>query len=417
MTFHASVILSVAKNLGLWLSFAPKLKMTQYPSFLSTRNSKLETRNCLMSDINDIGRIQSCIQNRLDLSAIGTKRLAAVIGDAPSRYSKSPALWNAAFDALKIDAVYLPLDVDDSRLAALLAAIEESDRWLGLNVTVPHKLAVMKHLDAIDEKAARIGAVNTIVRTEDGRLVGANTDGEGFMQSLLTVQPGSAAPFLASLDGISVLILGAGGSARAVTFALAERPERGRLYIANRTHESAVLLAGEIGKSYGNVAAIREEEAPEYARKVDLIVNCTTKGQGGIRKNAAGATVLEPYSALAPADPTVVAKPAGGEPELYRGCLSASLPDIEANNNASWNLALSIPSGVGFYDLVYHPAETVFLRHGRVSGHRTLNGQGMIVAQAVEAFFNHVCRRVLEGAGLYTEKMRRRILEVMTEAW
>jgi len=329
-------------------------------------------------------------------------------------------LWNAAFDALKIDAVYLPLDVDDSRLAALLAAIKESDRWLGLNVTVPHKLAVMKHLDAIDKKAARIGAVNTIVRTEDGRLVGANTDGEGFMQSLLTVQPGLAAPFLESLDGISVQILGAGGSARAICFALAEKPERGRLYIGNRTHESAVLLAAEIvgatGRSPLHVAAIREEEVPEYARKVDLIVNCTTKGQGGIQKSAAGATVLEPYSALAPADPTVVAKPAGGEPELYRACLSASLPDIEANNDASWNLALSIPSGVGFYDLVYHPAETVFLRHGRVSGHRTLNGQGMIAAQAVEAFFNHVCRRELEGAGLYTEKTRRRIMEVMTES-
>jgi shikimate dehydrogenase len=370
-----------------------------------------------MPDSSDIGRIQSCIQNRIDPTAIGTKRLAAVIGDAPARYSKSPPLWNAAFDALKIDAVYLPLDVDDSRLAALLAAIKESDRWLGLNVTVPHKLAVMKYLDAIDGKAARIGAVNTIVRAEDGRLIGANTDGEGFMQSLLTVQPGSAAPFLASLDGISVLLLGAGGSARAVAFALADRPERGPLYIANRTHESAVSLAGEIGKSFGDVAVIREEEVPYYARRVGLIVNCTTKGQGGIRKSAAGAIVLEPYSALAPADPTVVATPAGAEPEWYRACLSASLPDIEANNDASWNLALSLPPGVGFYDLVYHPAETVFLRHGRVSGHPTLNGQRMIVAQAVEGFFNHVCRRVLEGAGLYTETTRRRILEVMTQAW
>ncbi|HEY3303453.1 MAG TPA: shikimate dehydrogenase [Candidatus Binatia bacterium] len=365
----------------------------------------------------EIDRIQSCIQNRLGLKALGTKRFAAVIGDAPSRYSKSPAMWNAAFDALGIKAVYLPLDVDDSRLAALLAAIKESDRWLGLNVTVPHKLAVMKHLDSIDGKAAGIGAVNTIVRTDDGRLVGANTDGEGFMQSLPTVQPGSAAPFLASLDGISVMILGAGGSARAVAFALAEKRERGQIYVANRTHQSAVSLAGEIGKSFGGVTAIREEEVPEYARRVGLIVNCTTKGQGGIRKNAGGATVLEPYSALAPAHPTGVPQPSDGELELYRACLSASLPDIEANNNASWNLALSIPSGAGFYDLVYHPAETVFLRHGRVSGHRTLNGQGIIVAQAVEGFFNHVCRRVLEGAGLYTEKTRRRILEVMTQAW
>ncbi|MGH7768122.1 MAG: hypothetical protein ACREQP_11750, partial [Candidatus Binatia bacterium] len=119
----------------------------------------------------------------------------------------------------------------------------------------------------------------------------------------------------------------------------------------------------------------------------------------------------------AAAQPTGVPQPADGELELYRVCLSASLSDIEANNDASWSLALSIPSGAAFYDLVYHPAETVLLRHGRVSGHRTLNGRGMIVAQAVEGFFNHVCRRELEDAGLYTEKTRRRILEVMTQAW
>jgi shikimate dehydrogenase len=369
-----------------------------------------------MSPSDEIDRIQSCIRNRLDPAAIGTKRLAAVIGDAPSRYSKSPALWNAAFDALEIDAAYLPLDVEDSRISALLAAIRESDRWLGLNVTVPHKLAVMKYLDAIDGKAARIGAVNTIARTENGRLVGTNTDGEGFLQSLLTVQPGSAAPFLASLDGISVLILGAGGSARAVACTLAERPELGRLYIANRTTGSAAALAAEVGKNTGNAAAIREEEVPEYARKVNLIVNCTTKGQGGIRKSAAGVMVLEPYSAMAPAHPAVLSESAG-ERELYRACLGASLPDIEANNGVSWNLVLSIPPGVRFYDLVYHPAETVFLRHGRVSGHPTLNGQGMIVAQAIEAFFNHVCRSALKRAGLHSEKTRRRILEVMTQAW
>jgi len=370
-----------------------------------------------MSSADELDRIQSCIQNRLDRAAIGTKRLAAVIGDAPSRYSKSPSLWNAAFDALKIDAVYLPLDVDAGRLAGLLAAVGESERWLGLNVTVPHKLAAMKHVDTIDENAARIGAVNTIARTEDGRLAGANTDGEGFMQSLLSVRPGLDAPFLGSLDRVGVLLLGAGGSARAVAFALAERSERGRLYIANRTYESAVSLAAEVGKSYGNVAAVREDEVPDYARKAGLIVNCTTKGQGGIRKTARGAMVLEPYSALAAANPAVVTQPAGGETELYRSCLSASLPDIEANNDASWNLALAIPSGVGFYDLVYHPAETVFLRHGRVSGHRTLNGREMIVAQAVEGFFNHLCRRELERAGLHTAETRRRILEIMTQAW
>ncbi|HEY2990475.1 MAG TPA: shikimate dehydrogenase [Candidatus Binatia bacterium] len=351
-----------------------------------------------MAPPDDIARIQSCIRNRLDRKIIGTKPIAAVIGAAPSRYSKSPALWNATFQALKMSAVYVPLDVDGDRLPDLIAAVKESDRVLGLNVTVPHKVAVMNYLDAVDEAAARIGAVNTIVRGEKtGRLAGANTDGAGFVESLLTVQSGCPAPLVESLKGLSALILGAGGSARAVAFALAERLESGRLIIANRTRESAASLASEIGKSFANVAAINEEQIPEHARHVDIIINCTTKGQSGF---------LERYSALAPAHPANGAGSPGEAPAA-----------IEANNAASLNLALSIPPTVGFYDLIYHPAETIFLRHGRLSGHRTLNGRGMIVAQAVESFYNYICRRQLEKAGLHTAATRRRIAEIMNAAW
>ena len=354
-----------------------------------------------MSSSDDIARIQSCIGNQLDKRAIGAKPIVGVIGDSPSRYSKSPALWNAAFHALKIKAVYVALDVDQAQLPALAGAVRGSSWILGLQVTVPHKVAVMNYLDALDETATRVGAVNTIVRTEDGRLLGANTDGEGFVESLLTVQPGSAASLVESLKGINALVLGAGGSARAVGFALAEKLEGGHLFIANRTFASAVALAAEIvgatGRSPLHAAAIREEEIRDYAPRVELIVNCTTKGQSGL---------LETYSALAPANPANASEPA-----------SAAPADVEANHRDSWDLARSIPKTTVFYDLVYHPAETVFLRHGRESGHRTLNGEGMIVAQAVEAFFNHICRRQLERAGLHTEETRRRILEIMARAW
>ena len=342
-----------------------------------------------MSD-DDLARIQSCILNRLDRSAIGGRPLVAVIGDSPSRYSKSPALWNAAVKALRMDAAYVALDVDGGRLTDLLAAVRESGRVLGLSVTVPHKLAVIRHLDALEEGARRTGAVNTITRAEDGRLSGANTDGAGFVQSLFTAQPGSPSPFIASLSGIDALVLGAGGSARAVAFALGEKIGDGRVYIANRTYEGAEALAAEVAGLYGNAAAIRADEIPEHARRAGLIVNCTTKGQGG------GA--LEPYSALAPARPE-------------------AREDIEANNRASLELARLVPKTTAFYDLVYHPEETVFLRHGRLTGHRTQNGRGMIVAQAVEAFFSHICRRELEKAGLHTEQTRKRLLEVMTDAW
>ena len=363
----------------------------------------------------DIARIQSCVRNPLDRRAIGTKQLVAVIGDSPSRYSKSPALWNAAFRALKMKAIYVALDVDDDRLPDLVAAARGSGRLLGLQVTVPHKVAVMKHLDAIDAQAAKIGAINTITRAEDGRLLGVNTDGEGFIQSLLARPSGGAAPLIESLGGISALVLGAGGSARAVAFALAARLERGRLLISNRTHESARALAAEIGKSHVNIEAIREEDVSERAPRVELIVNCSTKGQGGIRRGPAGRTTLEPYSALAPAHPAGLAE--NGGPEFYRACLGASLADIEANNGASWKLALSMPLNAAFYDLIYHPEETVFLRHGRLTGHRTLNGRGMIVAQAVEAFFNHIGRDALRHAGRHNPETRARLTEVMEKVW
>ena len=105
---------------------------------------------------NDIARIQACIENRLDRNAIGKKRIAGVIGDSPSRYSKSPALWNAAFRALNIDAVYLPLDVDEPRLPKLVDVLKKSERIMGASVTVPHKVRIMEYLDQVDEKARHI---------------------------------------------------------------------------------------------------------------------------------------------------------------------------------------------------------------------------------------------------------------------
>lgn len=341
----------------------------------------------------DLTPIQACISNRLDPRDAGAGRIAAIIGDSPSRYSKSPALWNAAFQALAIDAAYVALDVEGGRLADLMAAVRRTGNVLGLNVTVPHKLAVAPHLDALEESARLTGAVNTITRAAHGRLSGANTDGAGFVESLLAPPPGGEAPLiesLESLNGISALVLGAGGSARAVAFALGGKIGRGRLDIANRTYESAAALAVEVAALYGNAAAIREEEIPEHARRAGLIVNCTTRGQGG------GA--LEAYSALAPA------RPEAGK-------------DIEANNRTALTLAREVPPATVFYDLVYHPEETVFLRHARLTGHRAQNGQAMIVAQAVEAFFSHICRAELERAGLHTEETRKRLLEIMTDAW
>ena len=207
----------------------------------------------------DIAAIQACITNRLDPTAIGGRRLAGVIGDAPSQYSKSPALWNAAFGLLGMNAIYLPLDVAESRLKELASALRDSERMLGVNVTVPYKLKIMEHLDELDAGAKQIQAVNTIVRTADGRLIGYNTDGQGFVESILKPQPGQSNSFIESLKGVDVLLLGAGGSARAVAFHVADLLDGGQLLICNRTIKHTRGLVQELRRMRRDTRAISEE--------------------------------------------------------------------------------------------------------------------------------------------------------------
>ena len=367
---------------------------------------------------NDIAAIGRCLSNRLDGAAIGAQSLAGVIGDSPSQYSKSPRLWNAAFQRLQMSAVYLPFDVDDARLGDLLSALRRCEDFLGVNVTVPHKVRVIDFLDSIDDGARRIQAVNTIVRTPDGKLVGYNTDGEGFIDSIQARQPGRAESFTPSLKEMNVLLLGAGGSARAVAFHVADQLAGGKLVLCNRTAEPVSSLVVEIQKAGCNTIAIAEKELPSWAPRAGLIVNCTTKGQGGVRRSPNGtATFLEPYSALAPADPPMFALSEIDQPDFQRRWSEAAAKDIQANHQASMNLAAAIPSHAGFYDLIYHPEETVFLRHGKSTGHPTMNGKAMIINQAVLAFCKRICNAELQARHIDTPETRNEILQIMYRAW
>ena len=367
---------------------------------------------------NDLASIQNCITNQLDRSAIGDRRIAGIIGDAPSLYSKSPALWNAAFDYVGMNAIYLPLDVDTSNLQKLVSALRNSDRFMGVNVTVPHKVRVMDFLDALDPSADRVRAVNTIVKTSAGRLVGHNTDGEGFVQSILMPQPARKEAFIASLKGADVLLLGAGGSARAVAFYLSDHMETGELVISNRTLDHATSLAAELRKMGRHATAIGEAEVSHWAPKIELIVNSTTKGQGGLRKLSQNEmTNLEPFSSLAPVEAPVLRNFSGVQTEIGLPSGEPGGAHIEANNKVSLAIAASIPKTAGFYDLIYHPEETVFLRHGRLTGHPTMNGKAMIINQAVIAFCKHVCSEELQNRRIDNPETFKRIVEVMYRAW
>src|SRR5690242_11631828 len=103
-----------------------------------------------MTRSDDLSAIEKCISNSLSAVSLGAKSMTGVIGDAPSHYSRSPSLWNAAFEELGLDAVYLPFDIGDDQLPHLLTLLRQCERFWGANVTVPHKLRIMKLLDAID---------------------------------------------------------------------------------------------------------------------------------------------------------------------------------------------------------------------------------------------------------------------------
>ncbi len=154
-----------------------------------------------------------------------------VIG-SPISHSKSPALHNAAFKALGIDAEYEAVEVKPGELRDFMEGFPHV--YSGMNVTIPHKEAVMQYLDSIDDRAQSIGAVNTVV-VDGGRLVGYNTDWIGFEQALLE---GTGEATTAFLQHKPVLVVGAGGAARAICFAI--KNMGAQLYITNRTHQRLI---------------------------------------------------------------------------------------------------------------------------------------------------------------------------------
>jgi shikimate dehydrogenase len=202
---------------------------------------------------------------------------------------------------------------------------------LGANVTVPHKEAVLPLLDFVDQEAALIGAVNTIVH-RNGRLVGYNTDGVGFLQALDRV----------GFDpkGTGVLLLGAGGAARAVAFALA-RHGAAAIYIANRTVERARRLVKEVNEValVATGLPLTEDALEAVWGAYDLVVNSTTVGMRHTEAEAAS--------------------------PLPRRFLSRRLL---------------------IYDLVYNPPETTLLQEALAAGARGVGGLGMLVYQGAAAF-------------------------------
>lgn len=328
--------------------------------------------------------LRRLVYNPLDDLSSGTL-LAGILGDRPSTYAKSPSIWNPVFRALGLDAVYIPFDVPNGSLRAVIDALRETPEYVGGNVTVPYKVEVMRYLDRVDPLAGSIGAVNTIARDETGAMVGYNTDGQGAVDALTKPQPGQPVPFLATLTGARVLLLGAGGAARAVAFSLGREIGDGQIWIANRSADRAVELAGRLRGAGVHAEALELDALVSVIGGVTLLINATSVGQSGLRPLSTGEmTVLEPYSPLAP----VPAVPVSGQnPESLQAWARAASEGIAVNGRRSLELLGELYPSAPCFDLVYSPVETTLLRHARLSGHLAMNGKGMNVCQAVAAFF------------------------------
>ena len=368
-----------------------------------------------------LDQIQPYLNNRIDPAAGAHKWVAGIIGDRPSQYAKSPSLWNAAFRTLGLDGIFLPFDMDTPNLRPLLEVLRRSEQVMGFSVTVPFKVEIIKFLDDLDRKARQIGAVNTVARTQDGKLVGYNTDGQGFLDMLSKPLPGQECSFFENLEGRYVLLIGAGGAARAVAFYLAEAiGERGSLTIANRDFNKAQELAKAVEDAgFCDVECLAETDIEGVVPTLDLVVNATTKGQSGIRRLRGNrATCLEPYCALAPANPVTISEESFSvESAFYHSWYKESYADIEANLRRTSKILSVMPTATAFVDLIYSPLETRTLATARWSGHRILNGKVMNVRQAADAFVNRVMSPHLISMGWDLPGTYQRVSEIMNRVW
>lgn len=215
----------------------------------------------------------------------GKTKLCCVIGN-PVEHSLSPVMHNAAFKELNLDFVYVALTVRKDELKNAIAGAR-SLQVHGLNVTMPHKTAIMKHLDEIDPTAKSIGAINTVLNAE-GKLVGYITDGVGAIKALKENS--------ISLEGKKLLLLGAGGAAKAIAFHAAQEVEE--LKILNRTAQKANDLAEALHKKFDKKVSgnsLLSETIKKELEDTDILVNATSVGMhSNVNQSLVDSTWLRP---------------------------------------------------------------------------------------------------------------------------
>lgn len=265
---------------------------------------------------------------------IGSKTKLVGLLASPSAHSRSPMLHNRAFEQLGLDYVYLAFDVNEQRLEAAVQGMRALGA-AGFNLSMPNKIAVIPYLDVLSAEASLIGSVNTVVN-EDGRLVGYNTDGKGFLKSLK--EQGI------SVCGKKVTVAGSGGAGMAVIIAC--------LYAG-----AQVTVLNRSGKSMDAARRIKERLEAGYEGRLELL---DTENKRNCRE------------ALLSSDIYVNATPLGMGEYIEQS-------PIRASNFLRPQMTVC--------DLIYEPKRTKLLQMAEEAGCRMLNGERMLFHQAAEAFF------------------------------
>jgi len=255
-------------------------------------------------------------------------KLCGVIGN-PVEHSLSPAIHNAAFQKLGLNYVYLAFKVEN--LEGGIQGIRSLGNLRGLSVTIPHKVAAVPLLDEVDPTARNIGAINTIV-VENGRLIGYNTDASGALRALESAG--------VKLERESVLLLGSGGAARAIAFALAADGRIGRLRILGIEEKERRGLVADLRERTGlqiEDASLIEETLQQALRDSTVVLHCS---------------------------------PLGMSPKVNETCIPACL----------------LGRHLTVMDIVYNPLETRLLREAKAAGCKTIRGLEMFLHQAAAQF-------------------------------
>ena len=256
-------------------------------------------------------------------SISGTTQIYGLIGD-PVEHSFSPPMMNAVFSYMNLDACYLAFQVDEKKVSEAIAGIRALN-FAGVNVTVPHKSAVIPYLDEVSPLAKKIGAVNTISNVK-GRLKGTNTDFSGFIRSLKTLN--------FSPKKKTIAILGSGGSARALVAGLADAGAL-RVMLHNRTAERAEKLVTEFSRYFPLTQLEAVSLQTIHETPLDLLVNTTTVGM---------------FSSDLPVD--------------LKKCRKINL----------------------LADIIYRPSQTSLLKQAEELGINAVNGIDMLLYQGCDAF-------------------------------